>query len=305
MQFGRTFLTVAVLAAGSILAIGAAAAQGDKANVGTQPADALAKDLTVDEIVNRANHVSYYQGKDGRAEVKMTITDASKQKRTREFTILRRDADAPGEGEGDASQAKNLQLDRKATGEQKFYVYFSRPADVNKTAFLVWKHLDKDDDRWLYLPALDLVKRISAGDKRTSFVGSNFFYEDVSGRNIDLDRHELVPEETNATYYVLKNTPKDPSNVEFAYYKMWIHRSSFVVVQTSYYDRNDKEYRRYNAMKVENVEGYPTVVKSAMSNLSDGSNTILEYSNVDYNAGLPEDIFEERYLRRPPVRFIR
>ncbi len=26
---------------------------------------------------------------------------------------------------------------------------------------LVWKHQDRDDDRWLYLPALDLVKRIA------------------------------------------------------------------------------------------------------------------------------------------------
>src|SRR5690606_38275237 len=98
--------------------------------------------------------------------------------------------------------------------EQKFYVYFTRPADVNKMGFLVWKKLDTDDDRWLYLPALDLVKRIAASDKRTSFVGSDFYYEDVSGRDIDEDHHELI--DTTDNYYVLKNTPRNPSSVEFA-----------------------------------------------------------------------------------------
>lgn len=120
--------------------------------------------LSVESIVEKANHVAYYQGRDGRAQVAMQITDSQGRKRRRKFTILRRDVD-PAE---------------TSAGDQQFYVYFHRPADVNKMAFMVWKHLDRDDDRWLYLPALDLVKRIAASDERTSFVGSDFFYEDVS-----------------------------------------------------------------------------------------------------------------------------
>jgi len=133
-----------------------------------------AQDLSVDEIVEKSNQVAYYQGKDGRSDVSMVIKDKQGQERTREFTILR--WDAPGEGEGDAY-----------CGDQKFYVYFQRPADVNKMVFMVWKRVNREDDRWLYLPALDLVKRIAAADKRTSFAGSDFFYEDVSGRNIEED----------------------------------------------------------------------------------------------------------------------
>jgi hypothetical protein len=56
-------------------------------------------------------------------------------------------------------------------GDQDYVVLFSRPADVRNTVFLVKKHVASDDDRWLYLPGLDLVRRIAAGDKRTSFVG--------------------------------------------------------------------------------------------------------------------------------------
>ena len=77
-------------------------------------------------------------------------------------------------------------------GDQQFYVYFKAPADVSETTFLVWKHPQAEDDRWLYLPALDLVRRIAASDERTSFVGSHFFYEDVSGRSPLEDEHELI-----------------------------------------------------------------------------------------------------------------
>ncbi|HOQ91278.1 MAG TPA: outer membrane lipoprotein-sorting protein, partial [Candidatus Hydrogenedentes bacterium] len=56
---------------------------------------AQAQDATpsVDEIVKKTNHVAYYQGKDGRARVKMTITDKQGNTREREFTILRRNMD--------------------------------------------------------------------------------------------------------------------------------------------------------------------------------------------------------------------
>ncbi len=254
--------------------------------------DAAAAPVAVDHIVRNANRMAYYQGQDGRADVKMTIVDNQGRERNREFTILRRDE--VGEGGPD---------DDQYTGDQKFYVYFKRPADVYKMVFMVWKHLGRDDDRWLYLPALDLVKRIAAADKRTSFVGSHFFYEDVSGRSIDLDTHVL--EETTDHYYVLLNTPKEPENVEFKYYRMWIHKDTFIPVKIDYYDKNENKYRVYEALNVEEIEGYKTVTRSRMTDLQAGGNTLLDYSNVDYNQGLPEDLFTERYLRRPPRSYLR
>lgn len=248
--------------------------------------------ITVDEIVSRANRMAYYQGRDGSAKVLMTITDSQNRTRTREFTILRRDDPAP-DGRDDDSYC----------GNQKFYVYFTRPADVNKMVFMVHKKVDQDDERYLYLPALDLVKRIAATEKRTSFVGSDFLYEDVSGRNINADVHELI--ETSQNYYVLKNTPKDPASVEFSYFKMWIHKSTFIPIKSEYYDKSGEKYREYTAEKVETIDGYQTVTKARMSDLKAKSSTVIEYSNVKYNIGLPDDIFTERYLRKPPREFLK
>lgn len=246
---------------------------------------------TVGEIVAKANRAAYYQGRSGRARVSMAIKDAQGRERTREFTILRLDL----EPAGDASDT--------FAGDQNFYVYFERPADVNKMAYLVHKHVGKDDDRWLYMPGLNLVKRIAASDKRTSFVGSDFFYEDVSGRGTEADTHELA--ETTESYYVLKSTPKDPKAVEFATYTMWIHKTSFIPVKAEYTDAAGAKIREAQAVEVQQVQGFPTVTKSVMKDLRTGSTTTINYSKVEYNIDLTEDIFTERYLRNPPQAQLR
>jgi hypothetical protein len=238
----------------------------------------------VQTIVNKANIVAYYQGDDGKANVKMTITDKQGQVRQREFNILRKD-----EQDG---------------GDQKYFVYFLRPPDVRRMVYMVHKHadIDKDDDRWLYLPALDLIKRIAASDKRTSFVGSHFLYEDVSGRSLEEDAHELI--KTTDEFFVVKNTPKKPDTVKFSYYNVFIDRKTFVPMKMEYYDKEDKLYRTIESKKVEMIQKFPTVVKSLVSDLRTGGKTEMEFSDVEYNINL-DDIFRERYLRRPPRVAIR
>ncbi|MBL4801637.1 MAG: outer membrane lipoprotein-sorting protein [Emcibacter sp.] len=236
------------------------------------------------EVVKKANHISYYKGKDGRAKVNMSIIDAQGRVRVREFIILRRDDD-------------------DTDGKQKFYVYFNKPADVKKMVFMVHKNLDRGDDRWLYLPALDLVKRIAASDERTSFVGSHFFYEDVSGRGVDEDRHEILEEDD--TYYIVKSTPKDPNSVEFVFYKNWIHKGTFLPIKTEYYDDRGQVIRSYTALKVDMIGGHPTVTASRMENHETGGKTLMNYSAVKYDVGLPENIFTERYLRKSPRKYLR
>ncbi len=137
-------LSIAKLLSASVLALGVSAHSY--------------AEVDVDALIKHAEKVAYYAGEDGRSQARMMIVDAQGRKQMRQFTILRKDVED--------------------NGDQKMMVFFSRPTDVKDTVFRVEKHasVNQDDDRWLYLPALDLVKRISAGDKRTSFVGSHFFY---------------------------------------------------------------------------------------------------------------------------------
>jgi len=240
--------------------------------------------MEVMEIVRKVNHAIFYQGGDNKAHLEMRILDDQGRERFRKITLLRKN------------------LDEK-DGAQKYYVFFSKPADIKKMVFMAWKNIDRDDDRWLYLPALDLVKRIAASDERTSFVGSHFFYEDVSGRNIDEDVHEIVAE--TEQYYVIKSVPKLPQDVEFSYYKNWIDKKTFLPVKAEYYNEKSFVYRTYNALEIKMIEGYPTVMNAQMEDNTTGGKTILTYSSVKYDEGIPENIFSERYLRRAPKRYLK
>ena len=241
------------------------------------------KTPSADEIAEKANLTASYQGDDSRAQVRMIISNARGGIRKRKFAILRRD--------------------EKDGGDQKLYVYFHSPADVRNMVFMVWKHIDADDDRWLYLPALDFVKRIVASDKRKSFAGSHFFYEDISGRDIREDVHELV--EMTPRYFVLKNVPKNPKTVEFSSFRVWIDRNTYMPMKAEYLDKKGDLYRIVEALEVKAIQGYPTVTKSRVQNLKSGANTIAEFSNIQYNIKLPERVFTERYLRRAPRKWLK
>jgi len=110
-----------------------------------------------------------------KARVLMKLITKDGKERIRDLTMLRKNS-----GKG---------------GEQRYFIYFHKPPDVKDMTFMVWKYPGKDDDRWLFIPAIKLVKRIAANDKGSSFVGSDFSYEDVSGRNVEEDNYSLLKEE--------------------------------------------------------------------------------------------------------------
>ena len=243
--------------------------------------------MTVDDIVTKANHMALYQGLDSKGKVSMTITDNQGRVRKRTFTILRKD------DSGD---------------DQMYYTLFKRPADVRNMAFMVHKHTDlkSDDDRWLYLPGLDLVKRIAASDKRTSFAGSDFLYEDISGRSTLEDEHFLISK--TETSYIIKNIPKHPENVEFSHYIVHIDKGTFLPMKMEFYKSQDRCYRIIETLNVESIQAeedgnsvtYPTATVSVARDLETRSSTEMVFSNVKYNVGLDNALFSERFLRRPP-----
>jgi len=257
-------------------------------------ADEDPKTMNVDEIIRKANHAALYQGNDSKGKIKMVITDKQGRSRIRELNMLRKDV-------GDTD------------GDQKYFVYFQSPADVRKMVFMVHKHalLGKEDDRWLYMPSLDLVKRIAGGDKRTSFAGSDFLYEDISGRHVAADIHELI--QTTDRHYVVKNTPKNPDDVEFEYYTACLDKTTFIPMKMEYFRKDGRLYRIIKTTNIAEIEAeedgskvvYPTVVESTAEDLESGSKTIMTFSNVQYNVGMDDGVFSERYLRRPPRQVMR
>ncbi|HOG05904.1 MAG TPA: outer membrane lipoprotein-sorting protein, partial [Paludibacter sp.] len=61
---------------------------------------------------------------------------------------------------------------RKFTECTKMIIRFLAPADVKGTTLLVHDYEDKDDNQWIYMPALRNVRRIVSTEKAKNFMGS-------------------------------------------------------------------------------------------------------------------------------------
>lgn len=251
---------------------------------------ALAEEpLSGSAIIHRSQQAFYYAGGDMRAKVTMQLVTADGKTRTRVLTMLRKNA---------------------ASGEtQKYFLYFHEPGDVRRTSFLVWKYPEKDDDRWIFIPAVNMVRRIAASDSRSSFVGSDFTYEDLSGRDVGADEHRLVREERlgDADCYVVESLPKTPA--EFKKKLSWIDKRSFLPRKEEYLDAQGDVARVFTADVVSAVPArsgtLSTVTKRTMKNVKSGHRTEVTFADVAYDVGLDDRDFSERSLQSPPPGWIR
>ena len=249
--------------------------------------DICAQAVPGEEVVARAHKVLFYPGNDMRAKVRMRLISKEGSERVRELTMLR----------------KNL----ADGGQQRFFIYFHSPADVRDVTFMVWKHPQRDDERWLYIPAIKLVRRIAANDKRSSFVGSDFSYEDISGREVEEDTHTSVREETvnGRPVFVIRSVPKTAKSADFSSKLSWIDKENFVIWREEYYDKRGQLYKVFTADEVKPVQGLWTTRKRTMKNVQNDHWTEVTFQEIEYNVGLEDSLFSERYLRNPPARWIR
>jgi outer membrane lipoprotein-sorting protein len=243
--------------------------------------------LSGEKIIKKSQEIFYYAGKDIKAKVLMKLISKSGKERIRELTMLR--------------------LNKGESDEQKYYMYFHRPADVREMTFMVWKYLGKNDDRWLYVPSIKLVRRIAANDKNSSFVGSDFTYEDVSGRDVVEDTHTLRSEESlnGKSVYVVESTPKEEKSAFYSRKVSWIDQETFLPLKEEYYDKRSDLYKIFTADKIESVQGIATIMQRTMANIQNGHSTVVTFEEASYNIGLTEDIFSERYLRNAPRQWIK
>jgi len=251
--------------------------------VGLGLASAMAHPPSADEIATKSLQAFHYAGQDMSARVVMTLVSKGGQQRVRELTLLRRNS-----GE-----------DR-----QKYFLYFHRPAEVRGTALLVSTEPARDADRWLFVPALNLVQRIAARDAESSFVGSDFSYQDVSGRPLEADTRTLLREEAveGKPCYVMESVPK--GRASFTRKLSWIDRATFLPLKEEFYDAQRELFKVFTADKVREVDGLPTATRRTMKNVKRGHSTEVVFQQIKYNVGLTEDVFTERSLRRPPGQWI-
>jgi len=217
-------------------------------------------------------------GKDASVVIKMVLTGKGSTERERELVLFSVD---------------------KGGSERWSLMRFSLPTDVEGTGLLTRDHPGDDSEQWLYLPALDQVRRISSSRKGGRFVGSDFFYEDLRDREPEMDVHTIAGEEKVSGLDCVKlvSVPVDRSNSVYSQRIAWIHRDTLQPLRIDFFQKGREEpVKRLMARKLKKIQGYWTVLDSTMYDLRAGTKTLLATQRIRYDQGIPDTLFSERAL---------
>jgi len=238
--------------------------------------EGMSAEMTAYDIVKKSEDL-LDQAKDSRTDMLMVLLNKKGEQRERNLSAL---------------------VKRYGNNKSKSILFFQSPADVKGTSFLVWTDENKEDKQWLYLPALQRVRQISASGKGESFMGTEFTFFDMGSHDVDDYTYRLIREETvsNEPCYVIEALPR---KVEF-YSKVvvWIRKGNFVPARADFFDVKGQFEKQAMFTNVKNIQGINTPTRIEMANKLNGRTTLIELSNIVYDSGLKDDLFTERYMTR-------
>lgn len=198
---------------------------------------------------------------------------------------------------------------RRYYGEEKrTVVFYLSPANVKGTGFLTYDYpeADRDDDQWLYLPALRKVRRISASDRGDYFLGTDFTYEDIKKESRiaieDYTFTALGTEDVDGHLtYLVEGIPIDDETAEELGYGrvLWrIDAEIWMSRKTEMWDTNGNLLKTVRNEAIENVQGIWTTLRFTAINHKTGHSTAFTFAGVDYLTPVEDSMFEQRALLR-------
>ncbi|MEF2230778.1 MAG: outer membrane lipoprotein-sorting protein [Pseudodesulfovibrio sp.] len=239
-------------------------------------APALAGEMTGTEIMTLVDDRP--DGEDRTSVITMTLLNKRGSKRVREV--------------------KSFSMDFGK--DKRSIMIFLEPADVRKTAFLSWEYDEpgREDDKWLYMPAMRKTRRISGASRNEYFMGTDFTYDDMGKRRVYEDTHRLLGEEAvdGCDCWKVECVPVDPEDM-YTRKIAWVRKDAFVVIKAEYYDK-DGLLKVFKATDVRLDGGFWTVRRSEMENVVREHRTIMETEGIKYDTGLEESLFRVATIQR-------
>ena len=192
--------------------------------------------------------------------------------------------------------------------EKRTVIYYLSPRNIKKTAFLTFDYAEaeKDDDQWLYLPAMRKVRRISASDRGDYFLGTDFTYEDIKKESKltleDYHRKTLREESLNGhPGYVIESVPVNHTVAEeLGYGKVvqWVDKNIWMIRKSEFFDLQGQSLKTILTKEIKQVDGIWTAHRLEVNNHKTGHKTVFIFSDVAYEKGVRDDFFTQRALRR-------
>ncbi|MCK5199379.1 MAG: outer membrane lipoprotein-sorting protein, partial [Spirochaetales bacterium] len=184
---------------------------------------------------------------------------------------------------------------------EKKIMFFVKPADVKNTSFMNWSYADetKNDDQWIFLPALKKVKRISSDSKDDYFMGSDFTYDDLGERHPSLDTHTILREETvnGEDCYVVESLSKD-SDYFYSRTITWVVKDEWFGMKREFYDEDDEFLKILTINEYKKVNGYWVIPEMEMYNEQKDHTTLMQLDDIKIGDGIKDSQFTERMMER-------
>jgi hypothetical protein len=222
-------------------------------------------------------------------EMEMILIDKNGAQRTRNVKSFSRDAGKNGE-------------------DTQSIMFFLAPADVKDTGFLTYDYDDdaRDDDQWLYLPALKKTKRIASSDKSSNFMGTDFTYADMNERNIKNYSYKLMKEDVvnGDKVWVIEATPiteKEKEETGYSKSVSFVRQDNFVIVRAISWVEKGGRLKYMDTKKLELIEGIWVATEITMTTKKDKETlhqTIMKSKNVQFNKPQPDETYTTRRLEK-------
>ena len=203
--------------------------------------------------------------------------------------------------QGDKRVRKIKQFIRDFGDVEKKIMFFISPADVKNTSFMNWSYDEegKDDDQWIYLPALKKIKRISSDSKGDYFMGSDFTYDDLGDRKPSEDTHKILRTEkvNGLDCYVVESVPKDE---DYMYSKTitWVVKDRWYGLKKEFYDEDGELLKILTLNKADKIKGYWIIDDVEMNNVQKNHKTRMQLSDIKIDTGIPASKFTQRMMKR-------
>jgi outer membrane lipoprotein-sorting protein len=181
----------------------------------------------------------------------------------------------------------------------KSIITVQAPADIAGMKFLQIQNSDSDDERFLYTPELKRTLRIAGSNRSESFMGTDFSYADLDGRDLRQSSSVLKADETIGKFDCdhLAVTPKNGDAV-YAKIDLWVRKDNYVPLKWVMFDKRLSPVKTLLAKEIQRHGGRWFITGSRMTDASTGRSTELMLEKVDRREDIPLDTFSVRAIEK-------
>lgn len=181
----------------------------------------------------------------------------------------------------------------------KSVITFSEPPDVAGMKFLQIQNSSTDDERFLYTPELKRSRRIAGSNRSDSFMGTDFSYADLDGRDVRSSNSVLKGDEKVGKFecYHLVATPTNGDAI-YGKVEMWVRKDNFVPLKQVMFDKNGAAVKTLLSREIQKHGGRWFITASRMTDMSTGRQTELSMDKIDRREDIPMDNFSVRALEK-------